>query len=421
MERKIRINPAGRLFLLCFTAYMFSYFGRYNLSACLDLMVKDEIFSEVFGGYIQAAFLICYGIGQFINGRLAARIPPRIMIASGLFGSGICNLLMTFSSSSFTGILIVIWGLNGYCNAMLWSSIIRIFTEWLDEDERKKAGAHISPSIPAGMLTCYLITFVVLKNLNWRWVFAVCGTLLCVGGLIWTVGTFLIRSFISQAIKHHAEESGIVNSSGDRPAASLTLRLFISTGLIVLVFASLFNGALKDAVTSWVPQYLIDSFGFTPSNASLVSTLLPLFSVAGPYFGIWINRRFFNNECSTVGVLFLISAVCNAGMIFLGAAAPFAAVIMLAVSMACMWGVNTMLLTFVPFHFGGIGLSSAVTGTLNCIIFIGSSVFTYLYRIVSSAYQWNNTVILWFSIAAASSALCFFFAKVWKRRRPSAQ
>lgn len=410
---------AAKLFFLCFLAYMFSYFGRYNLSTCLDSMVSEGIVTEQFGALISSAFLICYGIGQFVNGRLTMRISPKIMIAAGLFGSGICNILMSFSAPGLSVPIAVIWGLNGYFNAMLWSPIIRIFSEWMNENERARAGAHISPSIPFGMLTCYLITFLVLKFSEWRNVFLVCGTLLCVGAAIWLVGTFGLRKYIFSATESFRLQKEALTSDAPEKGNALSLAVFISTGLIVLVFASFFNGALKDAVISWVPQYLIDTFGFVPSNASLVSTLLPLFSIAGPYFAIWMNKKFFDNECATVGVLYGISAVCTIGMFLLGKNSPIPAVILMATSMACMWGVNSMLLTFVPYHFSASGISSAVTGTLNCIIFLGSSTSTYVYRALASGAVWDTTVLVWFGIGTVSCVSCLVFAKIWKRRRPS--
>jgi OPA family glycerol-3-phosphate transporter-like MFS transporter len=89
-----QLKKSNFLFALCFLAYTFSYFGRYNYSACLTSMTAAGLLDTEFGGIISSAYLIFYGAGQFINGRLGVKVSPKIMVALGLLGSGTANILM---------------------------------------------------------------------------------------------------------------------------------------------------------------------------------------------------------------------------------------------------------------------------------------------------------------------------------------
>jgi OPA family glycerol-3-phosphate transporter-like MFS transporter len=415
-----QLRKSNVLFALCFLAYTFSYFGRYNYSACLASMMGAGLLDTEFGGIISSAYLIFYGAGQFINGRLGVKVSPKIMVAIGLLGSGSANILMGSMSDKY--VFLLVWAANGFFNSMLWSPIIRVFTDWMTQSQRLKAGANISLTIPVGMSLSYIISSFMLKVADWRGVFITCGSLLCIGGAIWIFGISAIKPYIKTMSERNAaiiSESLTKISSSDTKKPSLTLKIFFGTGLIFIAIVALFNGSLKDAVLSWAPTYLKDTYGFTDSAASLVSTLLPLFSVAGPYVAIFIDKKIFKNEVATSGIIFAAAALSLIGVVLLKGSLPLLAVALLAFSMCCMWGVNTMILTFVPYRYGGLGISSAVTGTLNCTAYIAASTCTTVYGSMAKTQSWSATVLLWTGFAIGGAVICFVLSGLWKKFRPA--
>ncbi|MBO5702189.1 MAG: MFS transporter [Clostridia bacterium] len=406
------------LFALCFLAYTFSYFGRYNYSTCVDSMTEAGLLDKSFGGIISAAYLIFYGAGQFINGRLGVRVSPKLMVAIGLLGSGCSNLLMGSMSNKY--VFLVLWAANGFFNSMLWSPIIRVFTDWMTQSQRLKAGANVSLTIPVGMTLSYSISALMLDIANWRAVFIACGSLLCIGGAIWIIGISGLKPYIKTMSERNSELiKPNLTSDGDKTTKpSLTLKLFFGTGIVFIAIIALFNGSLKDAVLSWAPTYLQDTYNFNDAQASLVSTLLPLFSVAGPYVAIFIDKHIFKNEVATSGVMFAVAGISLVAVVLLKGSMPLVAVALLALSMCCMWAVNTMILTFVPYRFGGLGISSAVTGTLNCTAYISASSCTVLYGSMAKSQNWSATVLVWTAFAICGAIACFGLAALWKKFRP---
>lgn len=417
--RKSNAQKIGTLiFLLTFAAYAFSYLGRNTFSACLKTMGAQGLFAEGFDAYISAAYLIMYGSGQLINGILITKFSPKLWVPLGLAGSGIANLLMTVVGNQY--LYLILWALNGFCCSMLWPSVISIFTTWLNRQEREKAAANISPSIPVGSIGCYLISFFMLKISsvnNWKFVFILSGSLLCFGALLLAVFyIYLSREIDAKAERTRAEEPPELNRSGEK--VKFSIPLIFTTGLLVMVVGSFFNGTLKEAVIAYVPNYVSDCFSLGSDTAALISTLLPVFAILGPYFAIFINKKFFDNEAATIGTLMGISALCNLVVYLTGSSVAVLSILMIAVSTACMWGINTMLMTFTPYHFAKMGASSIVSGILNGTVFVGSAIFTVVYRNIANSSGWNATVLAWTCMGILAAALTLGFCGFWKKHRP---
>ena len=98
------------LFWLCWLAYVTTYLGRLNYSACLMEISGTEGWSKGEAGLIATAFFTAYGLGQLVNGIIGDRLSPRIMVSCGLFCSGLVNLL--FPSVSSPSAAAVLWGLR---------------------------------------------------------------------------------------------------------------------------------------------------------------------------------------------------------------------------------------------------------------------------------------------------------------------
>ena len=48
-------------------------------------MAKKSLLDTEFGGIISSAYLVFYGAGQFINGRLGVKVSPKTMVGSSEF------------------------------------------------------------------------------------------------------------------------------------------------------------------------------------------------------------------------------------------------------------------------------------------------------------------------------------------------
>ena len=412
-------TSANALFLYCFMAYAVSYIGRQNLSACLPAIMSDGLMDKAWGGYIATAYMLCYGAGQLINGWSGTRIKPQYMIGTGLLGAGIMNILMGCLTSPW--LMMAVWSGNGLCQSMLWAPIIRVFTDRLPAEKRYSAGVNIATSIPVGTVLAYLIPGILLKFTSWRVVFFASGGVLLVAFLIWSVGHMHLADYIRHMDEICLQERStlVQNPKGDTTASPKPSLIWaiLSTGILLVLPCIFCNGALKDAMTAWIPTFFAERFGMDESGASLMTVIVPVVSVSGAYVSTWINKKWLGNELRTSSVMFLLAVVCLLGVAVGGEASSVVSAICLAVCISAMWGANTMFLTMLPYHFAKLNLSSAVTGFLNCFAYFSSAVFTSVYGGLAGSVGWHILVWVWLGIGVCGMAMCLVAGKVWAGKR----
>lgn len=388
--------------LFCILAYTSVYVGRKNLSVCLPAMTEDGVISPALGGTVGTCFLIFYACGQLINGCLGDKLHPKVMICTGLMVAGIMNILMGLNS---VGILFcVFWAVCGFACSMLWSPIVRAVSLWTTHEISLAAGVHLTTAIPLGTVVCYMICALCMKVSTWRCAFIVCGIILCAASAV------VLLCFTS--LKEYAKvpEKTTVNKSEKLPF----LKVF-SIGILFTALAIVFNGILKDGLDLWIPTVLNDRFIPDVSAVSLICSLLPIINISGAYGARFVFRKFKLDELSCCSVMFALSGVClvivTAFISFtpaksageevgaLGIVIAVFITILFAVSSAAMFGANTMLLTFIPLHYGKVGLASSVSGMLDCFSYAAAAVSNIAVGAVSEGAGWVKVFMLFVGCA----------------------
>ena len=417
MSKSVIEKSTRRLFWLCWLAYSMSYIGRLNFSACMAAMLADGGLTKAYLGSVGTGFLACYGAGQLVNGILGDKISPKFMVGIGLFGAGFANIWMGLNT--IPALMFFIWCANGYFHSMLWSPIVRVLSEWLPKAKQSKAGANISTTIPVGTILSYSLSSILLTFTGWRFVFIVDGILLVAASLVWIFGISTLKEYIAtrEGIKIQGD-AHVADNAPLRPIKARSMPvLIIGTGLIFAVIAILFNGILKDGVTLWVPTYITEFFGVTPQFSAALAIIMPVVSLGGAYTAVWLNKKYYNNELTTAGVLFGVSALAFVCLFLFGRYNIILAVSLIAVSLASMLGVNSMLLTFIPFHFSKLGKAASITGFLNACSYFASAVSSVSIGLIAQKSGWNMTILSWLLVALLGLAVCFAGKKYWGRGR----
>lgn len=399
-------KKAFRLVVVCWLAYTTVYVGKKTLSVCLADMIAAGVIDKVLGGTVGTCFLACYAAGQLINGWLGEKVHPKYMICGGLLLAGIMNVLMGLNSVPF--LFAIIWALCGISCSMIWAPIIRAVSTWTTDEIAEASAASLSATIPCGTIICYLITAVMLK-ISWRAAFIACGAVLIVGAIVYyaVFGTLTEHMKTAPLMKVTKSPEG----GGKAKGASL-----LCVGLVFCAFGILFNGMIKDGLDLWIPTALSERFINDSSIVSLICTIMPVFNLVGVYIAKWAFRHFGMTELGTCAWMFGISAGAIAVvLLFLKASIGgiFAAILvtlLLSLSSAAMLGANTMLLTFIPLHYGKIGRASAITGTLNCFSYVAAAVSGVAVGSLSEAFGWEMVFGV-FVVAAALGCIACFIGK----------
>lgn len=403
------------MFILCWVAYFASYIGRLNYSSAMAEMTKTGVLSLTFAGSISMVYFFAYGAGQFINGWLGDKVPPKIMIFIGLFGAGICNLL--FGLVQIPIVMAVLWGLNGFCQSMIWPPVVRIFSQMLEESKRNRFCVNICSSIPVGTLVAYLLSASMVGAINWNAAFWSAAIVLCAVAVLWYFGFSRVERFAQangtvaslEIVGGQASQNGRENKSESKP---LKLWVMVSQmGLWCVLIPVMINGVLKDGMTAWVPTFIGDRFQAAAVVSILVTTVLPVVNLIGAYSAGWLNKRIPNiMKCG--GVFFTFATLMLVILWLFGSYSMILSIIMLALVTSSMLAVNTLLISFIPMQFGRFGKASSVSGFLNGTAYLGAAVSSFTIGMVVDGFGWSVTIFGWVVIAAIATAALFMASKV---------
>ena len=413
---------AAQLFLYCFLAYTCSYIGRKNFSACIPAMIEEGFLTKSFGGTVNSAYMLVYGAGQILSGIIGTKVKPRYMIGIGLCGAGLCNLIMGFAPAA--AVMPLVWGFNGLFHSMLWAPIIRTFTDLLPAGRRERAGTNIAASCSIGAVLAFLIPGFILRYGSWRTVFYISGGILLTCFLIWVTGNRLLSGYIRMMEEATQRERAALLERAETEAAAEHRHVkrslpavLLASGLWVVLFGLVCNGALRDAVESWAPTLLSDQYGLDSSMAAIVSVVIPIISISGTYIANRLHERLLKNELRTAAVMFAVAALCVGGMFLCRGMSALLSATFMAVAISAMWGANHMFLTVVPYHFAPLGISAAVTGLLNSIIYFATALCNAVYGILADSLGWNAMILIWLCIGTLGGLVCLIPAVFWGRKR----
>ena len=398
---------ARLLFIGSWLIYFMSYLGRLNYSAVMSELI-DTYMTKSQAGWINTAFLVAYATGQLVNGQIAEKVSPRIMVALGTAGAGLCNILFMLTRSYMAWLIIRLF--TGICMSMIWPSIFHAMVVLMQRDDKINYSVEISSSMAAGSLVSYVMNAAFLNWFDWRAGFIVPGVLLTAFGCAWFM---LYDRLASKADVAEAEQAASVSHK----AVSLKALIFAPC-LAVAVFPVIMHGAIKDGVTAWVPAYISEVFGASPAFSSLISVLLPLFNLMGTYMSRFMYKRCGENEFVSASVFFAVAAAGFCLMITLGMSALPVTMFCFALVTSCMMAANILLINLLPLRFEANGRTSTVSGGLNAIAYGGSAAASAIIGIVSEAYGWHVMVLSWMIIMVLSGLICWVFRNTgtWKNR-----
>lgn len=388
--------------------YCASYFIRACYAASIVSIVGDGVYSKGEVGLVGTAFFVCYGVGQFISGLVGDRVNPFYMIIAGSAAGAVSCFLMPLTGNLLQ--MLIIWAANGFFQSMLWSPILRIYSQTIDSSLQKKAVLNVSLSLPVGTVLAYLLSTFIIKHSNWRLVFVTGGVCILLAALTVTFSFLYIKKDIvkikvAPAVKAEKEKGrngGFISLAG-------------MSGLFLIIVPSFLHGMMRDGITNWVPTMITESYGVSSSFSTFVTIVLPIFNAFGAYAVMPLLIKCKGDEMLTSGIIGALSLIPMTLMLFVGKIPVYALIILLALTTSVMYALNYLIISLVPVRFGKYLYTSTVSGVLNSAAHIGCAVSSYGFGAVAERFGWNAVVVIWI-VAAALTAIISFAANIkWKK------
>src|SRR5687768_10490149 len=142
------------------------YFGRQNISAAVPGLEAELGFTKTQIGLILGVLKVAYAVGQLVNGQLAERVSARRLLAVGMLGSALLNVLFGFGTGLY--FLLFVWAANGYCQALGWTPCVRVAANWFPVHRRGRAIGVLGTSYQTTAALTYVVAGSSAQWFGWR-------------------------------------------------------------------------------------------------------------------------------------------------------------------------------------------------------------------------------------------------------------
>ena len=382
------------LTLLCFGfTYLFFYNGRQNINLVLPLM-KEEFQSNLGTlGIVSSALFWCYAFGQLVSGRLGSFFGYKKLMIFGVLASAALNVLISFQHNLV--VIAILWGMNGFFQAMVWSNGLGVINKWWTKKKRGFAsGLATAFSGLAQAVTYLTINWCLILNPEWTWRagfrFPIVPMVLILIAFIF----FFKEQPESIGLAPFREENEALNASNIEMENKLRQHgffypyklLFSEPKVILFCLISAIAGIGRYGLLTWVPTYFTESLGLTLKDDMFTYIVLPLGQACAMFVFPFITDRIFKGKREPM--LILAAIVAFAGLIcFPLFKTQTPATIMLFI--VGVFSMVTGVIWAIAGDLGGKALSSTVIGVLDWAVYMGAAIQSMVFGFMKEKFGWT--------------------------------
>ncbi|MBQ2749254.1 MAG: MFS transporter [Clostridia bacterium] len=372
--------------------YMFFYNGRQNINLVMTEMAEGLGSTTAAMGVVSSALFWCYAFGQLVNGRLGAFFGYKRFMMFGVAASAVLNVIISFQSS--IPVIAVLWGLNGFCQSMVWSNGVGVLNKWWPKAKRGFASGLATAFSGVAQVVTYLTILLCMDwNPDWGWRAAFRYPMIPMV-LMLVAFYFLFKEKPEDVgLKAFAEEDQAAAARDAQLIAEIDRKgflypykvLFSEPKVIVFCLISAIAGVGRYGLLTWIPTYFQESMGLSIKQGIFSSILLPIGQACAMFVFPLITDKLFKGKREPM--LALASVVTFCGMIvfpFLKSQAP-ASIMLLLVGIS---GMVTGVIWAVAGDMGGRAFSSTVVGILDWAVYMGAAIQASVFGFVKDTFGW---------------------------------
>lgn len=400
-----RVKAMSWLLML---VYFASYVMRINFAVMIAKVCSDMQMEKSALAIVLTGLTVAYGAGQIVSGIIGDKIKPRTMIIVGLSLAAACNMAMFFCKT--VTIMTVVWTINGFAHSMLWPPIVRLLSSNLDDEGYSYAVVRVSWGSSIATILLYSLCPVLLGFMSWRAIIASCAAVGVITLVAWVLG--------SGKLFGNSEKVTAVSDGAEKPK-HIPIPKYVILPMMLIMLGIIFQGMLRDGVTDWVPSFLSESFNISEENAIFAAVIPAIFSMISFYVFDLLHRKVFKNEVFCAAVIFGGSMAFAIVLFVLQTfiQSPVISLLLVALIIACMHGINLMLISVVPKRFAKSGKVATFSGLFNSCTYIGAAIALPVFARIAEVFGWGITILSWGGVALLGLAVCLGAFPLWKKFR----
>jgi len=372
--------------------YLFFYNGRQNINLVMTQMAEGLGSTTAAMGVVSSALFWCYAFGQLINGRLGAYFGYKKFMMLGVAASAVINIVISFQHS--IPVIAALWGLNGFCQSMVWSNGLGVLNKWWPKKERGFASGLATAFSGMAQVVTYLTILLCMElNPEWGWRAAFRYPMLPMLLMLIAFAFFFKTRPEDIGLKPFEEDDKAAAARDAALEADIAKKgylypykvLFSEPKVIVFCLISAIAGVGRYGLLTWVPTYFTESMGLSIKAGIFSSILLPFGQACAMFVFPLITDKVFKGKREPM--LALASVVTFFGMITF----PFIRTQSMASMMLFLVGVSGMVtgvVWAVAGDMGGRAFSSTVVGVLDWAVYMGAALQASVFGFVKDTFGW---------------------------------
>lgn len=385
------------IMLLFSGVYFVSYLTRINYAAVISAIIADEKINASYAAVAVTGAFVTYGAGQLVSGWLSDRVQPSRLVAAALIVTSVVNLSVPFCSAWVRN---AVWCINGAAQAFIWSPLVRMVPELLDEEYQLKAGVRISWGGHFGNIAVYLIAPLFIRLSGWKSIFLFSAFAGFITAAIWLVLCGGLNTRLNVKSNEREKSGKAVNCT--------------AAAFVFIIAAIIIQGSLRDGVTTWMPSYISETFSLGSDISVLSGVVMPIFA----FLCIWGTEYLYYGIKDVQKCCLIYFSAALAAALLIPAATktgPALTVIAASVLVGSMHGINILQTCMLPRQIGDNNRIGLISGIFNGSVYIGSALSTYGFALVSDIFGWNGTVLVWSVFSALGVLICLILTRLCKR------
>ncbi|MBC8401527.1 MAG: MFS transporter [Candidatus Marinimicrobia bacterium] len=403
-----------KMFWLMWITYAAFYLGRVNISVAMPGIAQEFGLSKTSLGVVLSALFAMYAIGQFINGQLGDKLNSRVIITIGLLSSAVLNIFFGLSGG-IIGLMVVIWGLNGYFQSMGWGPTVKAMANWFPSKIRGKISGRLGTSYILGGALSWLLAGTIIKYFNWRATFWIPALIMAGIAIHWYLRARNAPEEIGLPSVEE-QEQGIARTetqTDEHIGFRETLKITLNNPYIWFAAFGLFGlNIVRYGFMSWAPTYMFEEQGATISMAAYKAIAFPVAGGLGAIMAGWASDKLFQNRRAPVACFMLIALAvfCYLYRIVPGDNWVISLVILLLIGFFT-FGPHILIVAALPADLGSRKAASSVTGFIDAMGYVGASITGVGTGYLIEHFSWDAAFYFWIAGALMAAVMMTF---VWK-------
>ena len=407
-----------KMFWLMWVTYASFYLLRVNISIAMPEIMKEFSLTKTNMGLVLSSLFLLYAIGQFINGQLGDKLNSRRIITFGLLSSAILNIIFGFSGG-ILGLMIVIWGLNGYFQSMGWGPTVKAMANWFPIKVRGQISGRLGTSYILGGALSWLLAGTIIKYFNWRFTFWFPSIVCIFIAIHWFIRARNAPEEVGLPSLEE-QEKGIENTEIRKDTHigfGNTLKITLLNPYIWFAAFGLFGlNIVRYGFMSWAPTFMFEEQGATISIAAYKAIAFPVAGGLGAIFAGWASDKIFKNRRAPVAfiMLVLLAISCYLYRIVPGDNWVISLIILLFIGFFT-FGPHVLMVAAIPADFGSRKAASSVTGFIDAMGYLGASLTGVGTGYLIEKFSWDAGFCFWI-FGAIFAAIMTLVIWIYKER-----